>query len=210
MKLKITLFVLFLLSFNSTIWAQKATLSGKITSEGAPVPGATVQIVNTSKGGVADNSGNYTISDLDAGSASLKISSVGYADKTETLTLKSGANTLDVGISAGAEFLGEVVVTGLSINTKQKEQGTSRASISGETLKSLPAPTIENALVGRVAGVEAYSTDGAPGGGYRFRIRGGNSILGASEPLVIIDGVIMDNSNRNTTTGAAGNTGAAS
>ena len=61
-----------------------------------------------------------------------------------------------------------------------------------------------------MAGVEAFSTDGAPGGGYRFRIRGGNSLLGASEPLVIIDGVIMDNSNRNTTTGAVGNTGAAS
>jgi TonB-dependent starch-binding outer membrane protein SusC len=210
MKYKITLLTLMLFCLGSMAWSQKATLSGKIMSEGAPVPGATVQIVGSTKGAAADDSGNYRITDIDASSVTVKISSIGFEDKTQNLTLKAGDNTLDVSIAELGKFLEEVVVTGLSINTKQKEQGTSRASLSGNAIRSMPAPTIENALSGRMAGVEAYSADGAPGGGYRFRIRGGNSLLGASEPLVIIDGVIMDNSNRNTTSGAAGNTGAAS
>ena len=204
MTYRSTLLSLLLLCFGTTTWAQKATLSGKITDEGTPVPGATIQIVNSSKGSVADESGNYRLTDLEVGSITVKVTSIGFAEKTETLTLKSGDNTLNIALSESTEFLGEVVVTGLSVNTKQKEQGTSRAGINGATLDKLPNSSIEDAMVGRMAGVEAYSTDGAPGGGFRFRIRGPNSVLGASEPLVIIDGVIMDNSNRNTATGATG------
>jgi TonB-dependent starch-binding outer membrane protein SusC len=210
MKRKFNLILLFLLCLSSLAFAQKATIKGTITDGQVPIPGASVQIVGTNKATAADDNGNFTLSDIDAGAVSVKITSVGFTEKTQNLTLKAGETyTLAVTLASG-EFLDAVVVTGLSINAKQKELGTSRASISGETLKSLPAPTVENAMVGRMAGVEAFTADGAPGGGYRFRIRGGNSLLGASEPLVIIDGVIMDNSNRNTTTGATGNTGAAS
>jgi TonB-dependent starch-binding outer membrane protein SusC len=204
MKYKITLLFFLLLCLSNAIWAQKATLSGKITGDRTPVPGATIKILNSTKGTAADESGNYRLTDLAAGSVTIEVSSVGFANKTETLTLKDGDNTLDIALSESTEFLGEVVVTGLSVNTKQKEQGTSRAGINGATIDRLPNSSIEEAMVGRMAGVEAYSTDGAPGGGFRFRIRGPNSVLGASEPLVIIDGIIMDNSNRNTTTGATG------
>ncbi len=205
MKYKFILLSLILFCLANIAWAQKATLSGKITSEGAPVPGATIQIANSTKGTAADDSGNYRITDLDGGSSvTLKISSVGFADKMETLTLKNGDNILDITLSESGKFLEEVVVTGLSVNTKQKELGTSRAGINSATIDKLPNSSIEDAMVGRMAGVEAYSADGAPGGGFRFRIRGPNSVLGASEPLVIIDGIIMDNSNRNTTTGAVG------
>jgi TonB-dependent starch-binding outer membrane protein SusC len=210
MKYKIHLLSFILLCLGSTMWAQKASLSGRVLNEGAPIPGATVQIIGSNKGAAADENGNYRITDIEAGSITIKISSIGFEDKTQDMSLKTGENTLDISLSESGKFLEEVVVTGLSINTKQKEQGTARASLSGDVIRTMPAPTIENALSGRMAGVEAYSTDGAPGGGYRFRIRGGNSLLGASEPLVIIDGVIMDNSNRNTTSGAVGNTGAAS
>jgi TonB-linked SusC/RagA family outer membrane protein len=204
MKYKITLLTLLLFCLCTTIWAQKATLSGKITSDGAPVPGATIQILSTSKGAAADDGGNYRLTDLEVGNVTLKISSVGFGEQTKTLTLKSGDNTLDINLDESGKFLEEVVVTGLSVNTKQKEQGTSRAGINSATIDKLPNSSIEDAMVGRLAGVEAYTADGAPGGGYRFRIRGPNSVLGASEPLVIIDGIIMDNSNRNTTSGAAG------
>jgi TonB-dependent starch-binding outer membrane protein SusC len=211
MKSKIH-FLLFLLTIVSTwVGAQSATLKGRVSSDGAPVPGATIQISGTSKGAVADENGSYMLTGLDAGTVTIKVSSVGFGEKEQTVTLKTGqTTTLDVSLSEDEKFLEQVVVTGLSINAKQKELGTSRATMSGDQIRSLPAPTIENAMVGRMAGVEAYSTDGAPGGGFRFRIRGGNSLLGASEPLVIIDGVIMDNSNRNNTSGVTGNTGSAS
>jgi TonB-dependent starch-binding outer membrane protein SusC len=208
---KTKLILLLLTCLSSLAWSQTATLTGKISSDGAPVPGATVQVLKTSKGVVADDNGTYTLTGLDAGTLIVKFTSVGFGETEKIVTLKAGETmTLNVSLTNDDKFLEQVVVTGLSINAKQKELGTSRATMTGDQLKSLPAPTIENAMVGRMAGVEAYSTDGAPGGGYRFRIRGGNSILGASEPLVIIDGVVMDNGNRNTTTGALGNTGSAS
>jgi TonB-dependent starch-binding outer membrane protein SusC len=210
MKRKKLLTLLFACLFCTAMLAQTSTLSGKIMSGGEPVIGATVKLVETNKGAVSDADGAFTIKDLSTGSVMVSITSVGYTESTQTVVIKAGANTLNVEMESSGKFLDEVVVTGLSINAKQKELGTSRASVSGKTLQSMPAPTIETALTGRLPGVEAYSTDGAPGGGFRFRIRGGNSLLGASEPLVIIDGMIMDNSNRNNTTGATGNTGSAS
>jgi TonB-linked SusC/RagA family outer membrane protein len=208
-KTKLLFMLFFCLSY-LTVWSQTATLTGKVASDGAPVPGATIQVLNSTKGTVADDNGVYSLTELPVGAVSLQISSVGFETISRNITLKAGNNSLDIDLSESGEFLNEVIVTGLSINAKQKELGTSRASVNGDVLKSMPAPTVETALAGRLAGIEAYSTDGAPGGGYRFRIRGGNSLFGASEPLIIIDGVIMDNSNRNTTTGVTGNTGAAS
>ena len=206
MNRKLSSFFIAFLLFSSGLYAQTAILAGKVTANGEGVIGASVQVVGTKLGVATDATGAYRMSGVPAGKTIIIIAkSVGYSDQSQTLTLKTGeTKTLNFDLEEGNKFLEDVVVTGLAINAKQKELGTSRSSLNEATLKSLPAPTIENALVGRMAGVEVYSTDGAPGGGFRFRIRGGNSIVGASEPLVIIDGMIMDNSNRNTTTGAGG------
>ena len=205
MKKKMYLWIVLLSSSIGTTWAQTATISGKITSQGEALPGVSVQVVGTVDGTVTSLDGNYKLS-VGAGKAIvIKASSIGYKDAQSTITLNAGENrTLNFVLEEGSKFLEEVIVTGLSINAKQKELGTSRANLGSETINSLPAPSVESALVGRLAGVEAFSTDGAPGGGFRFRIRGGNSISGASEPLVIIDGIFMDNANRNTTSGAGG------
>lgn len=141
------------------------------------------------------------------------IRNIGFKEKEVTVKLAANeTQTLDFSLEVADLYLEDIVVTGLAVQTKQKELGTSRANISARTIEELPIPTVEDALIGRLAGVETYSTDGAPGGGFRFRIRGGNSIIGASEPLVIVDGIFLDNSNRNVTTGAnpVNGTGAAS
>ncbi len=197
----------------NVLLAQSGTITGKISSGGSPAVGVAIQIVNSKLGSSSDNDGNYKIKNIPGKSVKVKASGVGYESQEKEVALKDGETTVDFDLKETTQFLEDIVVTGLSINAKQKELGTSRSTLGESTLKSMPAPTVENALVGRMAGVEAYSTDGAPGGGFRFRIRGGNSILGASEPLVIIDGILMDNGNRNTTSGAGGGntgTGAAS
>ena len=203
MRKNLYLWLVLLLGSAAVASAQTATIAGKIMSNGQPVPGATVVLMNSTIGTSSLSDGSYKLS-VPAGKAvTIKVSSIGFKDAQNSLTLNANeTRTLDFELAEGSKFLEEVIVTGLSINTKQKELGTSRANLTSGTIESLPAPSVESALVGRLAGVEAYSTDGAPGGGFRFRIRGGNSISGTSEPLVIIDGIFMDNANRNTTSGA--------
>jgi TonB-linked SusC/RagA family outer membrane protein len=210
MKKNFTLLILFLVLAIGVSFAQTATLSGKVLDNGEPVIGATVQIKGTTLGTITDVEGNYLIAQVPAKSLVLVIRSVGYKEQEQSISLNAGENkTLDISLEAASLDLDAIVVTGLSVNLREKEQGTSRANVSSQTIEQLPAVTVEDALVGRLAGVETYTTDGVPGGGFRFRIRGGNSIIGASEPLVIVDGVFLDNSNRNTTSGAQGNTGSA-
>lgn len=205
MRKKMYLLIVLLGSSFGAAWAQTATVSGKITSKGDPLPGASIQEAGTTNGTSSTGDGSYKFSVAAGKAVTIKVSSIGFKDAQSVITLNAGeSRTVNFELEEGSKFLEEVVVTGLSINAKQKELGTSRATIGSETINSLPAPSAEAALVGRLPGVEVFSTDGAPGGGFRFRIRGGNSISGSSEPLLIVDGIFMDNANRNTTSGAAG------
>jgi TonB-dependent starch-binding outer membrane protein SusC len=206
MRKKIYLVFLLVCGYSGILLAQTATISGKVTNKGEPIPGASVTVVGQTVGTSSDADGKFKITNVPVGSMFvLRAGGVGFKNSDKSLSLKNGEMlTINFELEDDAKFLDEVVVTGLSINAKQKELGTSRSNIGSSTIESLPAPSVENALVGRLAGVEAFSTDGAPGGGFRFRIRGGNSISGASEPLVIIDGIFMDNANRNAVSGAAG------
>jgi TonB-dependent starch-binding outer membrane protein SusC len=205
--MKIKLLVLISLVFLS-LHGFAQSISGKITSatDNSALPGASITLNNAPVGTSTDANGNYTLSGLPTGKTiTIVISSIGFRTKEEIISVKSGENkVLNFVLSEDDKTLEEVVVTGLSIKAKQNELGTSRAAVNSNVIESLPAPTVENALVGRLSGVEAFSTDGAPGGGFRFRIRGANSISNASDPLVIIDGIIVDNAGRNAVTGATG------
>ncbi len=204
MKLKLLLLstVLSLTAFE--IFAQ--SISGKVTVEGQATAGATIVISGTTFGTITDAEGNYKLSALPLNKTLVvRFSYIGTRQQEELIAFSSKEDkVLNIDLKDDNITLDEVIVTGLSINTKQKELGTSRAGVNSKTIESLPAPSVEAALVGRLAGVEAFSTDGAPGGGFRFRIRGANSISNASDPLLIIDGIIIDNANRNAITGAAG------
>jgi TonB-linked SusC/RagA family outer membrane protein len=191
------------------LYAQTATVSGrvidKVNNQG--LPGATVRVKGSRLGTVTQRDGSYSLTGLTAGqSVTLVVKSIGYKEAQKTVTVGDGA-VVNITMEQSVLDLEDVVVTGLAVDVKQKEVGTSRSAVNTQ-IAELPGTTAEDVLIGRVAGVETYSSDGAPGGGFRFRIRGGNSILSASEPLVIVDGVFLDNSNRNTTTGS--NTGSAS
>ncbi|MCU0426326.1 MAG: SusC/RagA family TonB-linked outer membrane protein [Candidatus Kapabacteria bacterium] len=192
------------------VWSQTGTISGKITakSNGQPLSGASVNVKGTRIGAVSQKGGAFKLSDVPVGKEqTISVKYVGYKAMERKISVQAGDQTLDIAMEDAAFDLEDIVVTGLAVDNKQKEMGTSRSTVN-KAIEEVPGITAEDVLIGRVAGVETYSADGAPGGGVRFRIRGGNSILSASEPLVIIDGVFMDNSNRNTNTGT--NTGSAS
>lgn len=164
--------------------ANAQSVSGTVSADGQPLPGATVLIKGTSKGTSTDFDGNYSI-EADSKSV-LVFSYVGYATKEVVVGTQTKIN---VTLTADNK-LDEVVVIGYGTQRKSDLTG-SVSSISSEDIASIPVARVDQALQGRAAGVQVTQTSGAPGAGTSIRVRGGNSITGSNEPLWVIDGIIV-------------------
>ncbi|WP_203257642.1 SusC/RagA family TonB-linked outer membrane protein [Hyunsoonleella ulvae] len=162
----------------------KGTVTEQSTS--IPLPGVNVVIKGTTTGTTTDFDGNYQIQ-VNNGDV-IVFSYVGYASQEITY---SGQSTLDVQLSEDAAQLEEVVVIGYGTTTKKDATGSVEAITSkGFTKGNIVTP--ENLINGRIAGV-SVNTSGAPGSGSQIRIRGGASINGSNDPLIIIDGLPISN-----------------
>ncbi len=161
-------------------------------SNGEPIIGATIKIKGGSNGAVTDLDGNFTI-DAEVGQT-LEISYIGYA----TLTAKVPANRkLSLSLSEDAQTLNDVVVVGYGV-MKRSDLTGSVASINEEQIKQGVNTSLEQAMQGRIAGVQVMQNSGAPGGGISVQIRGINSLSG-NEPLYVVDGIaISGNTSDNT------------
>ncbi|MBK7872755.1 MAG: TonB-dependent receptor [Saprospiraceae bacterium] len=165
--------------------AGQRTISGKVTddSNGEPLIGVNILIIGTTSGAVTDFDGTYSIL-VPEGHKELLFSYTGYASQRITL---EASNVLDVKMSAG-EILDEVVVIGYG-TVKKSDLTGAVSSVSGDKLRNSITTNIDQALQGRVAGVQVTQNSGQPGGAASIRIRGANSITGSSEPLYVIDGI---------------------
>ncbi|MFD0835661.1 SusC/RagA family TonB-linked outer membrane protein [Mariniflexile aquimaris] len=160
------------------------TVSGTVTADGQPLPGATVLIKGTSKGTSTDFDGNFTI---DASPQNtLLFSYVGYATQS---VMVGNQKKISIVLIADNK-LDEVVVIGYGTQRKSDLTG-SVSTVSSEDIASVPVSRVDQALQGRAAGVQVTQTSGAPGAGTSIRVRGGNSITGSNEPLWVIDGIIV-------------------
>ncbi|MCC6460404.1 MAG: TonB-dependent receptor [Saprospiraceae bacterium] len=165
--------------------AQLRTYSGTVNSaEGEPVIGATIRVENAqSRGTVTNADGKFSIEA--ASGEVLSIAYTGYATRTMTL----GAETsFTVVLEGSALLLNETVVIGYGTAKKSDLTG-SVASVTGDELRSTVTTNIDQALQGRIAGVQVTQNSGAPGGAASIRIRGASSITGSNEPLYVIDGI---------------------
>ena len=163
-----------------------AQVSGRVTDErGEPLPGVNVLISGTTLGTATDFDGNYR---LDApGDAILIFSFVGYA--TQEIAL-NGRSKVDVQLIPDLETLSEIVVIGYGEVNKRDLTG-SVASIKSEDIVKVPTTRVDDALRGRIPGLQIVSSGGDPStGDNTIRIRGGNSINAGNEPLIVIDGFI--------------------
>ena len=166
-------------------------ISGKVTDEnGEPLPGASVLIKETSIGTVTDSDGFYKLSVPD-NTTTLVFSFVGYL--TEEVGIE-GRTTIDINLTPDISQLSEIVVIGYGTQTKREVTG-SIASISAQDLGEVPADGFSRALTGKVAGVRVQQTTGAPGGNITIRVRGTGSINAGNEPLYVIDGFPVENTN---------------
>ncbi|GAA4950335.1 TonB-dependent receptor [Algibacter agarivorans] len=160
------------------------TVSGTVTADGQPLPGATVLVKGTTQGTSTDFDGNFTIKA--EALSTLVISYIGYSTK-EVLV----GNQTQINVSLEQDNkLDEVVVIGYGTQRKSDLTG-SVSSVSAEDLTAVPVSRVDQALQGRASGVQVTQTSGAPGAGTVIRVRGGNSITGNNEPLWVIDGIIV-------------------
>ena len=193
-KLIYPLFVLLLSGF--TLLAQERTITGTVLDEtNQPLPGATILIENTTQGVSADFDGNFEINVTDG--AVLLVSYVGY----ETARIRvTSASSYTVVLQLD-NTLETVVVTALGFTQNRDEQGSTSSVVETDQVIRSGEATIANALSGKASGVRITRSNGDPGAGSAIRIRGANTILGDSDPLIIVDGVPLNN----TTSYAGGN-----
>ncbi|MEM9821359.1 MAG: SusC/RagA family TonB-linked outer membrane protein [Bacteroidota bacterium] len=189
----------FLLLASLSIGHAQGSITGKITDEtGEAVIGGTVLIVGTSKGTATDFDGNYSLNEIEAGSYTIRASYTGYGSKEKKVEVKDGqATVLDFSLGFDEAVLDEVVVIGYG--TVKKEDATgSVQSVDTEQFNRGSITGAQELLAGKIAGVQITTNSGAPGDGAVIRIRGGSSLSASNDPLIIVDGIPVDN------TGVAG------
>jgi TonB-linked SusC/RagA family outer membrane protein len=188
-------FILFA-CLTSHLKAQDRTVTGKVTSadDGTALPGVNVLVKGTNSGTTTGPDGTYNISV--PADATLIFSFIGLTTQEVPVGNRS---VVDVRLASDVQALNEVVVTALGIEREQKSLGYAVQEIQGESLTRVKETNVINNLQGRIAGVQVQGNPGALGGSSRIIIRGTRSIAGENQPLFVVDGVPLDNSNFNTT-----------
>jgi len=177
------------------------SISGTITDEnGNGFPGVNVVVKGTASGTTTDTNGKYTLS-VDNENATLVFSFVGY--KTEEVSI-AGRTVVDVVMTPDVQSLDEVVVTALGIERSAKSLGYATSKVNADQLTINRSPNLMNSLQGKIAGVNISSLGTGPGGTSKIRIRGQSSINGQNNPLIVINGVPIDNTNFGTNPGNLG------
>ena len=180
-----TLFSVLFLAVGLSAAAQNITVKGTVTDAqtGDPVPGAAVVVSGTATGVVTEFDGTYSITVASDGV--LIFSSIGY----ETMQVPvQGKKNLNVELSPSAEFIDETIVVAYGTAKKSSYSG-SATMVRSEELAQKPVSSVEQALQGKVAGLQVSTASGQPGAATTFRIRGTGSLNASSDPLYVIDGV---------------------
>ncbi|NCC90043.1 MAG: TonB-dependent receptor [Spirochaetia bacterium] len=173
-----------------TMFAQNVTVTGTVSdNRGEPLIGVTVQIQGTSTGTVTDMDGNFSLPNVPL-DATVEISYVGM--RTQTIPL-NGRSLLRVVLEEDTELLEELVVVGYG-QMRRSDLTGSVVSVSEDAIKKSIPTSIDQVLQGRAAGVQIQANSGTPGASSAIRIRGINSLNATSQPIFVIDGVIVDSS----------------
>lgn len=169
------------------------TVSGQVTdqSDGMPLPGVSVLIKGTSTGTATDVDGNYSLN-VPGEETVLVFSFLGFQTEEETVGNRS---TINVNLAEDAAELSEVIVTALGIERDVRALQYSITEVGGEEFTQARENNIANQLAGRVAGVNVSNVASGPAGSSRVIIRGNTSLQGGNQPLYVIDGIPMDNTN---------------
>ncbi|MEI6059987.1 MAG: TonB-dependent receptor [Bacteroidota bacterium] len=172
-------------------FAQEIQVTGKVTDakDGSSLPGATVQVKGTTNGTLTDLDGKYSLK-VKSGVV-LTFTFIGYNTQEVTITKQ---NKVDVSLQQSSTTLEQVVVIGYGQVKKSDATGSINV-LSSKDFNRGAITSPQDLLVGKSAGVVITTSGGAPGAGATIRVRGGSSLNASNDPLIIIDGVPLDNNN---------------
>lgn len=175
--------ILLFTLFSFTAWSQTRTVTGVVKDATGPIPSVSILEKGTTNGAITDLDGKFSLA---VGSnATLIISFVGYTTQEVAIGTQ---NVFNITLLEDSKTLGEVVVVGYGTQ-KKKDLTGSIVSISERNFQKGNIASAEQLIAGKVAGVVITPNGGAPGSGGTIRIRGGSSLNGTNDPLIVIDGV---------------------
>ena len=200
MRKALTLFALMLAFFSLQVHAQERQITGKVISsqDNLGIPGVTVLEVGTTNATVTDLDGNYSLK-VSATGKQLQFSYLGMA--TQTIDLGT-SNSIDIKMESDAKKLNEVIVTANAISREKRSLGYATQQVTSAELRNGQNTNVIGALQGKIAGVNVNSNSGAPGSSNRIVIRGGTSLTGQNQALMVVDGIPINNSNFRTNDGS--------
>ena len=179
------------------------SISGVVSDKAnQPLIGVAVQLLATRQGTLTDLDGKYMLEGTVAsGTYTLQMSYLGYANFTRTITIDDANRKLDLNVTLEEDALAldEVVVTGSTLKSTRRQLGNAVNIVNADALQKSGTDNLLSALQGKIAGAQVTQNSGDPSGGLSVRLRGVNSIRGNSDPLYVIDGVVVSNSTTNVT-----------
>ncbi len=188
----LVLMVFFLVA--PPLFAQQKTITGKVTSEqGASLSGVTVSVKGTANTTSTNTQGDYSIAAAAGQTLQFRLIGTGLVERAV-----GSEDVINVQLRRVALDLDAVVVTALGETASQRSLGTAQQSVRGTEIAETQRENFFNALSGRVAGVDVTSTSGVPGASSSLVIRGVSSISSNNQPLIIVDGLPIDNRTVNT------------
>lgn len=188
----ITVFVLLAtLLFSSALLAQNKQINGKVNGEnGSPLAGVTIQVKGTAVGTFTKSDGTYKLS-VPASGKTLVFKLLGMKPKEIPIGTQEEIN---VTLEEDKIAMEEVVVTAVGLEREKKSLGYAFEEVGGKLIQEARSVNVLNSLNGKVAGVQVNNSSGMPGSSSYIKIRGITSITGENQPLFVIDGIPIDNS----------------
>jgi TonB-linked SusC/RagA family outer membrane protein len=173
--------------------APKRPITGLVTDEkGAGLPGVSVIVKGSQRGTTSNSEGSFQLDIPDGGTSVLVFSFVGYDSKE---VVAGNQSTFRVSLAPASKALNEVVVTALGIKKQAKSIGYATSTVTSDQITVNRTANFMNALQGKIPGVNITSLGSGPAGTSKIRIRGQSSFGGNNSPLIVVNGVPIDNTN---------------
>jgi len=191
------LLVMVLATCTQLAMAQVKAVSGTVTGSEGPMPGVAVVEKGTTNGSVTDRNGVYSIT-VESDDAVLVFTAIGFQTQEQAV---KGKTVINVVLEDATEQLDEAVVTALGISRDKRTLGYAVSQVTDEEISQSGENNVIQSLAGKAPGIWVNSSGGTPGASSKILIRGNATFTGQNQPLIIIDGVPIDNSTTQTTAG---------